>query len=171
MYSYFTSLFAIALSVAAASAQNLGDIPQCAQTAALDSITSTGCGITDFQCICNSQSWLKSLLPDIEKQCSADDLSKTEEFASNLCAGQGVSLTFSATATAATAASATVNGTLVDQATSAVNQATSTSIVNVVTHTARPNSAATMVGLGEKGGMGKLMLSTLGVALGLMALR
>lgn len=77
MRYYFTSLLAVAFSAAAASAQNLQDIPQCAMGPALDSIGSTNCDTTNFKCICNNKSWLTSLLPDIEKDCSPDDLKST----------------------------------------------------------------------------------------------
>lgn len=77
MRYYFTSLLAVAFSAAVTSAQNLQDIPQCAMGPALDSIGSTHCDTNNFKCICNNKSWLTSLLPDIEKDCSPDDLKST----------------------------------------------------------------------------------------------
>lgn len=42
--------------------------------AAFSSITSTGCQITEVECICKDQSFLSSLLPVVEKACSPADL-------------------------------------------------------------------------------------------------
>lgn len=77
MLYHFTSLLAVVFCVAAASAQSISDIPNCAMTSALESISSTKCEISDFKCICNNKAWITSLLPKIEKDCNADDLKST----------------------------------------------------------------------------------------------
>ena len=73
-------------------AQSIGDVPQCAvswivltcramltlvflqEEAAFSSISSTGCQITDVNCICKDQSFMNSLLPVVEKSCNPADL-------------------------------------------------------------------------------------------------
>ncbi|MCJ1427788.1 hypothetical protein MMC29_005693 [Sticta canariensis] len=159
MRYHFTSLLAVVFCIAAASAQSLNDIPSCATTAAVESISSTKCEITDYKCICNNKAWITSLLPKIEKVCNADDLKKTEDFALKLCAAQSVTLSFSdtASATGSTASSIAI-------------QATSTS-ASAAGNTTTPfvSAAAATVGYSvQKRGTGAL-LGMFGVAFGMAA--
>ena len=47
------------------------------EQAAFSSISSTGCQLTDIDCICKDQSFITSLLPIVEKDCSPADLQST----------------------------------------------------------------------------------------------
>jgi hypothetical protein len=113
-------------------AQSIGDVPQCAvswivltcramltlfflqKEAAFSSISSTGCQITDVNCICKDQSFINSLLPVVEKKCNPADLQsnyvsksqtltkvsnkdkETVAFTKNLCDSVDVTITVSA---------------------------------------------------------------------------
>ena len=44
------------------------------EQAALSSISSSGCKLTDLSCLCKDQSFISSLLPVVEKDCSPADL-------------------------------------------------------------------------------------------------
>lgn len=77
MRHYFISLLAFAFSVAAASPPSLSDILNCAVGSVVSSIGGSNCGLTDYKCICNNKGWLASLLPQIEKECSPEDLKST----------------------------------------------------------------------------------------------
>ncbi|MCJ1357548.1 MAG: hypothetical protein MMC33_007544 [Icmadophila ericetorum] len=109
----YASLATILLSLS--NAQNLGDLPTCAQTPTLTGIASTGCGATDIQCVCKDQSFLNSLLPVLEKACDPSDVAKAVAFAEQLCAESGVTITapsipgYTATPTAAGSGSASAS--------------------------------------------------------------
>ncbi|MCJ1360575.1 MAG: hypothetical protein MMC33_010583 [Icmadophila ericetorum] len=85
--SILVSLFTLTL------AQDLSQLPTCATTATISSLSSTGCSASDFACICKDQSFLNSLLPLIEKACSSSDVQKTIQVAEALCANAGVTIT------------------------------------------------------------------------------
>ncbi|MCJ1335192.1 hypothetical protein MMC09_000459 [Bachmanniomyces sp. S44760] len=83
---FFSTIAAVAaVAVAAVSAQDLSQIPSCALQPALAAFKSTGCGLTDFHCVCTDTSFLESLTPVITKACSCPDLAKTLQFAKSLC--------------------------------------------------------------------------------------
>ncbi|KAI4116498.1 MAG: hypothetical protein LQ345_003098 [Seirophora villosa] len=83
------------------TAQSLTDIPPCAQTSALESLTSTNCQINDFPCICRNEAFLASLLPVVREACSPDELAQVTAIAQNLCRENGVTLDIPTTTTSA----------------------------------------------------------------------
>ncbi|KAF6239369.1 hypothetical protein HO173_002631 [Letharia columbiana] len=77
-------------------AQNLSNLPSCAQSPALSAIGSTGCQANDFACLCKDNSFINAALAGAEKQCSQADLQKVLAFAQQICGSVGVSLSVSA---------------------------------------------------------------------------
>ena len=173
MQLLLTSLLYQALLLVSIQCQNLGDIPSCAvrsmltstniktdifqESAAVSSIESSGCDLTNITCICTDQSFINSLLPVVEKNCDASDLNskksfegetqftnegfstETEVFAQSLCAGVGVTLSVSGLM------SATAMPTAVSTASnSAMSTVTGSSTTATASATAAHNSATTL---------------------------
>ncbi|KAI9774127.1 MAG: hypothetical protein M1840_005220 [Geoglossum simile] len=89
------TLLVSALAVLAGSgvmAQDLSQLPACAQTCAIGGISSSGCALTDFKCICSASAFLTAMGECTAKACTEDDIKKTLAFATELCASVGVTL-------------------------------------------------------------------------------
>ncbi|MCJ1356012.1 MAG: hypothetical protein MMC33_006006 [Icmadophila ericetorum] len=74
-----------ALAAPFVGAQNLSNLPSCALQPALSAIQSSGCGLSDYKCICSDTSFLTTLEQDIKTTCSLADQQKAAVFAYNLC--------------------------------------------------------------------------------------
>ncbi|KAK5187875.1 hypothetical protein LTR16_009322, partial [Cryomyces antarcticus] len=68
-----SSIAVLAVAAVPALAQNLSSLPTCAQTCAAGGITSTGCALTDFKCICSASTFLDSVASCISTACSPAD--------------------------------------------------------------------------------------------------
>lgn len=75
-----------------ARGQNLANLPPCAASCATGGLSATGCNLLDVACICKSSAFIDSLVPCIKTNCNAADQQTTIQFAQNLCAGAGVTL-------------------------------------------------------------------------------
>ena len=66
-----STILAIALAATSVFAQtpSLTGLPQCAQGAALGSISNSGCQLTDVGCICRNQSFLSGLQSQVQQAC------------------------------------------------------------------------------------------------------
>ncbi|MCJ1224468.1 hypothetical protein MMC12_001113 [Toensbergia leucococca] len=147
------------------TAQSISDVPACAETAALSSISSTGCQLTDFKCICTDQSFISSLLPVVQNSCSAADFQKTITFTQNLCSSVGITLNIASITAAATApsmssagpsssitfASSNATATQATNSTLSVSSTAPTSTKASTTATEAPSSGATTNGLSLTG--------------------
>ncbi|KAJ9492276.1 hypothetical protein VN97_g1004 [Penicillium thymicola] len=84
----FTITFAVAALLSTASAQGLGDLPDCSKSCATGSIPQS-CGI-DFKCICEAKSFLDDVACCIADKCSKADQDTTIKVAESICARGGV---------------------------------------------------------------------------------
>lgn len=109
---HFSKAILVSAIAAVASAQSLAGLPACAQTCALGAISSTGCSLTDFKCICSASAYLDSINKCINTACSAADIAATLAFANQVCLSAGVTLSPPAAATTTAAAPAEVTSTL-----------------------------------------------------------
>ncbi|MCJ1432441.1 hypothetical protein MMC27_001797 [Xylographa pallens] len=89
---YSKIAFLAALAAPLVAAQDLSGLPSCALTPAINSLSSTGCALTDVACICNDKSFLMSLETTVEAVCDQADLTKALQFAQTLCLSAGVTL-------------------------------------------------------------------------------
>ncbi|MCJ1385895.1 hypothetical protein MMC17_009019 [Xylographa soralifera] len=89
---YSKIAFLAALAAPLVAAQDLSGLPSCALTPAINSLSSTGCALTDVACICNDSSFLHSLETTVEAVCDQADLAKALQFAQTLCLSAGVTL-------------------------------------------------------------------------------
>ncbi|MCJ1414469.1 hypothetical protein MMC32_000795 [Xylographa parallela] len=89
---YSKIAFIAALAAPLVAAQDLSGLPSCALTPAINSLSSTGCALTDVACICNDKSFLMSLETTVEAVCDQADLTKALQFAQTLCLSAGVTL-------------------------------------------------------------------------------
>ncbi|MCJ1250250.1 Mucin-13 [Trapelia coarctata] len=146
---YSKIAFLAALAAPLVSAQSLNGLPTCAETAAISALGSTGCGLTDFACICKNSAFLTSLQPQVAAACSPSDLAAALTFAQQLCASVGVTLTISGSSPSApstTPAPETTTTTAVVAATtvtSAVVTTLSTTVPATVITTQAPVSEFT----------------------------
>ncbi|ETN38354.1 uncharacterized protein HMPREF1541_06389 [Cyphellophora europaea CBS 101466] len=98
------SLFALV------AAQSLSDLPACATTCALNSISSTGCAVTDNACICGNQGFLSGVQQCITAPggCNEADVQATLAFAATFCGNDTIANgTSAANGTASTTTTAT----------------------------------------------------------------
>ncbi|KAI9741155.1 MAG: hypothetical protein M1834_002868 [Cirrosporium novae-zelandiae] len=86
-----------------AAALSLSSLPTCALKAALVSIDDTGCSLVDTECICESTTWMSSLVTSVKAACTTAELEETIEFAEAYCLTAGVTLDISAIEASATA--------------------------------------------------------------------
>jgi len=94
-----------ALAFAPLIRAQIAGLPTCAESCALNAISSTGCAVTDFHCICTASSFLAGVESCISTACSAADQEATLQYAEQLCGSVGVTITPpSAPATSAPAA-------------------------------------------------------------------
>lgn len=70
---YFLPLLAPLLAAAAPQAPPFSSLPQCAQNAALASISASGCQTTDAHCICSSSAYITTLQNEVKQNCDAAD--------------------------------------------------------------------------------------------------
>ncbi|CAF9920573.1 MAG: hypothetical protein ALECFALPRED_001571 [Alectoria fallacina] len=92
MVFHWTLVLVLTIASRQVVAQSVSDVPQCAEKAALSSISSTGCQLTDIECICKDQSFISSLLPVVRNACSPADLQKTIAFTESLCDTVGITI-------------------------------------------------------------------------------
>jgi len=88
-------------------AQDLTQLPACAQTCAFGGISSSGCPITDLKCICSASAFLQAMGDCTAKACTPAEIEKTLTFATALCATVGVTLPIPPPAPPATTATTT----------------------------------------------------------------
>ncbi|KAK6529040.1 hypothetical protein TWF694_004260 [Orbilia ellipsospora] len=139
------AVLALTASVAVANAalvsrQGIADIPQCALSCALGSLGSTGCGQTDFACICKASAFIEGLVPCVKGACSPADYEKTLTAAQGLCQQAGVSLSVPAGAAATSAAG---SSSAAASSAAATTSAPSTEATGVTSASSEPTSAAT----------------------------
>ncbi|KAL8939800.1 MAG: hypothetical protein Q9216_003151, partial [Gyalolechia sp. 2 TL-2023] len=84
------NLLTLLLTLYTSTSAQSPSVPPCASTAAFESITSTGCQLTDFPCICRDTTFLRTLLPIVQSRCSEEDFQKTVDFTQGLCRDSGV---------------------------------------------------------------------------------
>ncbi|KAF3204652.1 hypothetical protein TWF192_007304 [Orbilia oligospora] len=89
----------IFLLVAPAIAQ-LDQLPQCALSCSLSTLGGTGCGVTDFACVCQSNEFIGSLVPCLREDCTESESDQTLQAVQALCVSAGVTLSIPPTATA-----------------------------------------------------------------------
>lgn len=114
-----------------AQSPSSASVPTCAQAAAFSSLTSTGCQLTDFPCICRDTSFLATLLPVVESSCSEEDFQKTVEFTQGLCKDAGVPITVGSSVSAS-ASTSTSTATVGEEVTSTVVASVSASATGSV---------------------------------------
>ncbi|KAL2350778.1 hypothetical protein BJ546DRAFT_378024 [Cryomyces antarcticus] len=129
-----SSLLAVVASFGvAAFAQTLSDLPSCASACVGSNLG--GCSTLDIKCICNNANLISSLSCCVAGACSASDQQKTINFASQLCAAQGITLPTTATCAStasSTSGSATGSSTASGSASaSASSTGTGTTVVGV----------------------------------------
>ncbi|KAK2846314.1 hypothetical protein FQN49_005849 [Arthroderma sp. PD_2] len=88
------SAIAAAALVAVVAAQDIAQLPQCAQACAGQGFPSD-CG-ADVKCICTSESFLNAITCCVASNCTPDEQKKTIKFAKGICGGVGVSVPDSA---------------------------------------------------------------------------
>ncbi|GAO50396.1 hypothetical protein G7K_4522-t1 [Saitoella complicata NRRL Y-17804] len=134
----FSVLFTACLYMASiASAQSTDSIPACAVSCLTSLATSSGCSLTDFNCLCSSTSFVDSLTTCVTGACSATDQQTTFAYAENLCSSVGVTLpSLSALQASASAASSTGTSpaTTSSTATSTSSSTTSAPTATVSAH-------------------------------------
>jgi len=133
------------LSFTAVLAQDVGDLPSCAQSCVGNSLSSTGCGNINVQCICGSKQWIAGLSCCISKSCNTADQAATIKYAQNLCSTVGITLP-----TTASCSNSTTNSTTSGTSTSgSTASSTSASGIGSVTKTgAAPATFTQFVGSG-----------------------
>jgi len=129
------SLFNLALS------QSLAGLPACAETCALNSITATGCAVTDTHCICTATSFLSGVASCITTACSPADQAATLKFAQSYCLSANVTITLPGSS----AAPATSAASTVSSAPASTPASTTTSVVVAVTTSTVPVSTTSTV--------------------------
>ncbi|KAM0803159.1 hypothetical protein BDR22DRAFT_89603 [Usnea florida] len=92
MVSALALLYILTIAIHHAVTLSLADIPSCAEQVAFSSLNSTGCTLSDYSCLCKDQSFISSLLPVVEKDCSPADLQKTIETTESFCDGVGITI-------------------------------------------------------------------------------
>ncbi|KXG45346.1 Extracellular membrane protein, CFEM domain [Penicillium griseofulvum] len=80
----FTITFALAALLTTATAQGLGDLPDCSKSCATGAIPEN-CGI-DFKCICESKSFLNDMACCVADKCAKADQELTIKVAKSICA-------------------------------------------------------------------------------------
>ncbi|KAH0595921.1 hypothetical protein MHUMG1_06471 [Metarhizium humberi] len=88
-----SSFVTLAVAVSFAAAQQLGEIPQCAQSCVSSYVTGTniaGCKPADIGCICKNEAFIQGISCCLEKVCDQADIDKTINVATGLCAASGV---------------------------------------------------------------------------------
>ncbi|EHY53242.1 hypothetical protein HRR83_005913 [Exophiala dermatitidis] len=126
------SVAALALAVPA-FAQDITSLPQCAQSPILNAISSSGCGLTDIECICKNDDFVSGLVKLIPTLCNTQEVQETIDFAKNLCSAYGVTinvpdataLASSATAPAASSAASSLASSASAEASSITSAASS----------------------------------------------
>ncbi|RVD80203.1 uncharacterized protein DFL_008108 [Arthrobotrys flagrans] len=86
-----SGILTVAAGAALAAAQ-LDQIPTCALTCAITSLSGTGCAQTDIACICEASSFLTGILSCIQGSCNAEEIEQTLGAAQVLCASAGVTI-------------------------------------------------------------------------------
>ncbi|WAO92186.1 CFEM domain-containing protein [Fusarium falciforme] len=95
----------IAAVLASAGTLAQSPLPSCAQTCALNALSSSGCGSTDVACVCKSTAFVEGYTSCVATSCSAEDAAKAEQYGVQLCGSAGVSVSGEAPATEAPAVS------------------------------------------------------------------
>ncbi|MCJ1292575.1 hypothetical protein MMC34_004126 [Xylographa carneopallida] len=142
---YSKIAFLAALAAPLVAAQDLSGLPSCALTPAINSLSSTGCALTDVACICNDSSFLHSLQTTVEAVCDQADLAKALQFAKTLCLSAGVTLvipTPSAQGPTTAAAASTTPAPVTTSPVASTTLTTTVPVVSTVT-SAAPTSAIT----------------------------
>ncbi|KAF3217588.1 hypothetical protein TWF106_007896 [Orbilia oligospora] len=66
----------------------------------LSTLGGTGCGVTDFACVCQSNEFIGSLVPCLREDCTESESDQTLQAVQALCVSAGVTLSIPPTATA-----------------------------------------------------------------------
>ncbi|KAH7888235.1 hypothetical protein F5I97DRAFT_1829058 [Phlebopus sp. FC_14] len=101
------------LAPASASLSMRQSVPSCVTTCLADASTG-GCSSTDYTCLCQSQTFISSMISCAEATCSASDLQSAESLAETICLSVGVTVsipTLTPTATSPTATSSSTSST------------------------------------------------------------
>jgi len=105
-YLIYVSVLA---AIAVVSAQDLSQLPTCAQTCFAGAIAQTSCSLTDFPCLCRDTAFQNTVTQCVQSSCNQADQASTVSLSSQQCASAGVSLSLpSATGSAVSAASSAV---------------------------------------------------------------
>jgi len=124
------------------AAQNLSDLPACAESCAASAIGSTGCSITDAHCICTASSFLAGVESCIVTACNATDQEATLQFAEQFCLSGGVTITLPSSLPAASSTPAPVSSSSAP----ATMSASPTSSYVVVATSSSPPPVSTYTG-------------------------
>ncbi|KAF3906243.1 hypothetical protein ABW20_dc0102154 [Dactylellina cionopaga] len=133
-----STVIALVASLAAVNAQgstpSITDIPQCALSCALGSLSNTGCASqTDFACICAASSFINGITSCVQGACTQAELETTIKVAQGLCSSAGVSLSVPPIAGATTSAGTSAASSEASSAvTSAVSSAVSSAVTSIV---------------------------------------
>ncbi|KAK5084473.1 hypothetical protein LTR05_005549 [Lithohypha guttulata] len=97
-----TTFSVLATLGALALAQDLAGLPTCAQTAALNGATGSGCSLTDAQCLCTNTGFITSLRGAIASSCtSVADQQAACAWGNSACSQYGVTIPCGTTETPA----------------------------------------------------------------------
>ncbi|KAL8792989.1 MAG: hypothetical protein Q9195_004393 [Heterodermia aff. obscurata] len=142
---YWKKIAALAaLIVPSIFAASLTDLPVCALRAASSGIETTGCGTTDYKCLCSANSFLTALQSEVMTECTSAEYqgkglrperasTSTDErfeatlsFAQGICASVGITLNLPSTDTMTTSPSTSTGAPAQWQATTAGTAVTPT---------------------------------------------
>ncbi|KAJ5184632.1 Extracellular membrane protein CFEM domain [Penicillium cf. griseofulvum] len=150
----FTITFALAALLTTATAQGLGDLPNCSKSCATGAIPAN-CGI-DFKCICESKTFLNDMACCVADKCTKGDQELTIKVAQSICARGDVtdlpsevvcsnskSSSSSSTSTSASSNSTETGTKSSTEATAATKTENSTSLTSTNTATTTSDSAST----------------------------
>ncbi|MCJ1451986.1 hypothetical protein MMC28_002326 [Mycoblastus sanguinarius] len=152
-----------------AGAQSLASLPKCAQSAASTGISSSGCELTDFTCICKASAFLQSLEGLIDSECDPADQQATLSFAQEVCNSAGVPLSLpSSGSSSSSAAPAPTSSASSASTASSVAPSTSSSAYSAAT-TGAPSATngtnGTMTPMPFAGGASGLQANAAAMAL------
>ncbi|KAI9904771.1 hypothetical protein N3K66_001300 [Trichothecium roseum] len=87
------SFLSLTLVAGLAAAQDLGDIPSCAQDCVKEYVGSgkiADCGPLDIKCICGNSDFISGISCCLEDACDDSGLEDAISFAKDICSGSGV---------------------------------------------------------------------------------
>lgn len=91
----FSAAILIATGAVFASAQtfNIGALPSCALTCLSTALPASGCGLTDYKCLCGNKGFTSGSATCIKSSCNAADQAKAQGMLDDLCTSVGEPIT------------------------------------------------------------------------------